>query len=454
MGVAEKERPAGNWGRTDDARSLGKLVTTVLVLFGTPPVVSLVAVAYAHFDVSLVAALRSLWTYPGGLSAWASVYAPVPTASAFALVLGWIAALAVLTLLVPGKTGYGLKTPAGHTLPYRVNGLAVFVLVHVLLGAAQWSGRVQIADALATPEKLPAVFAAASCVGYAVALLAYIKAHVAPTHSDDRKFSGSPLFDFLMGIELNPRLLGGHLDLKLFFIGKVGMISWSVVNLCFAAAQYRDFGYLSLSIVVSITLQTFYIVDFFVKEDWYLRTIDIGHDHFGWYLAWGDCGWLPFIYTTAAMTLSRHPVPLHPAAAVAILAIGGFAYVLFRLINDQKEHVRKHKGKCNIWGKPAQYLTASYTAKDGSTGQSLLLTSGWWGLARHLNYASDLLLSLMYCIPAGFSVGIVPYIYIIFMTILLVHRAERDQQRCSGKYGASWDEYCRRVPYKIIPGIY
>jgi len=34
--------------------------------------------------------------------------------------------------------------------------------------------------------------------------------------------------------------------------------------------------------------QAIYVVDFFANEDWYLRTIDICHDHFGFYLAWGD----------------------------------------------------------------------------------------------------------------------------------------------------------------------
>ena len=44
-------------------------------------------------------------------------------------------------------------------------------------------------------------------------------------------------------------------------------------------------------------LHAIYVVDFFYNEDWYLRTIDIAHDHFGWMLAWGDSVWLPFTYT-------------------------------------------------------------------------------------------------------------------------------------------------------------
>jgi len=40
------------------------------------------------------------------------------------------------------------------------------------------------------------------------------------------------------------------------------------------------------------------------------------------------------------------------------------------------------------------------------------------------------------------------------MTILLVHRVERDHQRCLDKYGKSWEQYEKQVPYKILPYVY
>lgn len=43
--------------------------------------------------------------------------------------------------------------------------------------------------------------------------------------------------------------------------------------------------------------QAIYVLDFFWNETWYLKTMDICHDHFGWYLGWGDCVWLPYLYT-------------------------------------------------------------------------------------------------------------------------------------------------------------
>ena len=45
-------------------------------------------------------------------------------------------------------------------------------------------------------------------------------AHVFPTNAEDSKFSGSMIYDFLMGIEFNPRIW--DLDFKLFFNGRPG----------------------------------------------------------------------------------------------------------------------------------------------------------------------------------------------------------------------------------------
>ena len=35
-----------------------------------------------------------------------------------------------------------------------------------------------------------------------------------------------------------------------------------------------------------------------------------------------------------------------------------------------------------------------------------------------------------------------------------MHRQARDEDWCKAKYGADWDKYCKKVPYKMIPYIY
>ncbi|EHL01286.1 putative 7-dehydrocholesterol reductase [Glarea lozoyensis 74030] len=127
-----------------------------------------------------------------------------------------------------------------------------------------------------------------------------------------------------MGIELNPRL-GNTFDFKLFTNGRPGIIAWTLI---------------------------IYAVDFFINEDWYLRTIDICHEHFGFYLAWGSAVWLPAMYTLQTQYLARNPVALSNLHALMILATGISGYIIFRSVNYQKDHVRRTKGNCQIWGLP------------------------------------------------------------------------------------------------------
>jgi 7-dehydrocholesterol reductase len=63
------------------------------------------------------------------------------------------------------------------------------------------------------------------------------------------------------------------------------------------------------------------------------------------------------------------------------------------------------------------------------------------------------MLSLAMCLTCGFD-HLLPYFYIFYMTALLVHRVARDDAKCTQKYGNVWRQYCRLVPYKIIPYVY
>ena len=205
--------------------------------------------------------------------------------------------------------------------------------------------------------------------------------------------------------------------------------------------------------LIVLALHTLYVVDFFINEDWYLRTIDINHDHFGLMLAWGDSTFLPTFYTLQAQYLARYPTHLSTLKSLAILAIGVSGYVIFRLANHQRDYVRSQNGDAILWGQPAAIIRCTYQTHDGKEHHSILLASGWWGLCRHSNYTADLILSWAMCATCGFS-HILPWLYFFYMCILLNHRAGRDEERCRNKYGVKWDEYCQKVPYRLIPGAY
>jgi len=128
-------------------------------------------------------------------------------------------------------------------------------------------------------------------------------------------------------------------------------------------------------VIINI-LHAIYVVDYFINEDWYLRTIDICHDHFGFYLGWGSVVWLPTMYTIQAQFLVQNPVSLPPLIAAGILATGIGGYFIFRSVNHQKDVVRRTKGECLIWGHPAGVLKCTYRTTDGKQQESLLLYTG------------------------------------------------------------------------------
>ena len=41
----------------------------------------------------------------------------------------------------------------------------------------------------------------------------------------------------------------------------------------------------------------------------------------------------------------------------------------------------------------------------------------------------------------------------IYLTILLLDRAYRDDARCASKYGKDWTKYQEKVPYRIVPFV-
>ena len=75
--------------------------------------------------------------------------------------------------------------------------------------------------------------------------------------------------------------------------------------------------------------------------------------------------------------------------------------------------------------------------------------------ARHNQYLFELMAAYSWGFLAGVPThGLLPLFYPVFLTILLVHRAHRDEQKCLAKYGAHYEKYMRMVPYKIVPFVY
>ncbi len=67
-----------------------------------------------------------------------------------------------------------------------------------------------------------------------------------------------------------------------------------------------------------------------------------------------------------------------------------------------------------MWGRPPRFIEAEYEVVDGVTGErsrkkSLLLASGFWGVARHFQYFFELTAAWTWCLLANPAQnGVVP----------------------------------------------
>ena len=61
-------------------------------------------------------------------------------------------------------------------------------------------------------------------------------------------------------------------------------------------------------------------------------------------------------------------------------------------------------------------------------------------------------MSVAWSLPTGFATPLT-YFYPFYFAVLLVHRDGRDADKCAKKYGKAWEEYCKVVPWRILPGV-
>lgn len=294
----------------------------------------------------------------------------------------------------------------------------------------------------ALPEMLLPLAFVATLTAFIFSLFLYMKAQVAPVSAlAPGGISGNPIYDFFLGRELNPRIC--FFDFKYFCELRPGLIGWVLINLALLVKEAELRGSPSLAMWLVNGFQLLYVGDALWHEEAILTTMDITHDGFGFMLAFGDIAWVPFTYSLQAQFLLRHPQPLGLPMASAICLINAIGYYIFRGANSQKNTFRKN---------PSDPRVAGLETISTATGRKLLV-SGWWGMVRHPNYLGDLIMALAWSLPCGVS-HLLPYFYLLYFTALLVHREARDERQCLQKYGLAWQEYCRRVPYRIVPYIY
>jgi Delta14-sterol reductase len=380
----------------------------------------------------------------GGALVWPSrtlvAALPVPSLSALAWILGFIAFECLLDVVLPGREYTGAAQKDGRRRSYRLNGFFSLVITLALLGALLATGVLHGKQAVAL---LGPLLATSILLVYALSLFLYAYGRREPSpEAPHLRGASRVIYDYFMGTGLNPRI--GRVDLKMFMESKIAMTGWLVLTILMAHAEYELEGKLSVAMVLVCLFQAFYTFDFFWFEEAMLSTWDINHENYGWMLAFAFLTWMPFNFSLQSQYLV-HAHPVLPSVAVVGLVLLNFGgYYIFRSSNLQKHRFRGGTG-AKIWGREPEYIQTQRGTR--------LLASGWWGLARHANYLGDLMMALAWCLACGVS-HVVPCFYFIYFAPLLIARERRDDQHCARKYGADWDAYRARVRWRIVPFVY
>jgi protein-S-isoprenylcysteine O-methyltransferase Ste14 len=342
----------------------------------------------------------------------------------------------VLALIVPGRwtDGY-VKDAAGKPLRYHLNGLRVlFLVVAGYVGAAKLG---LIAWDIFYVHRWDA--AASACVIGLVFTFAIV--------------GGAPpvpgkgvLADFYLGRRENPRWGGGRLDAKMFLY-LVGAVMLELNVLSFTAHHLLIHpNDPSPGVLLYAGLFSFFVTEYLTFERVHLYTYDLFAERVGFKLGWGCLVFYPYFYVVGLWAIAERPNPHTPNALLIVYAAIFFTgWSLSRGANLQKFLFKT---------RPAAKLFGLIAPAAVEANGKQLLVSGFWGLSRHINYLGEILMATGLALALGYPGSLWPWLYPIYYVALLLPRERDDDRRCAAKYGALWTEYCRKVPYRVVPGVY
>jgi delta14-sterol reductase len=202
----------------------------------------------------------------------------------------------------------------------------------------------------------------------------------------------------------------------------------------------------SPGVLLYVVMFTFFVAEYLNFEEVHLYTYDFFAERVGFKLGWGCLVFYPFFYAVGLWTTAERPNPHTPTFVLALalaMFFGGWAL-------SRGANLQKWKFKID----PSARLFGLIAPEAVEGGGKRLLCSGFWRLSRHINYLGEILMAAALAIVLGYPGAIGPWLYPLYYVALLVPRQLDDDRRCAAKYGALWDEYCRRVRYRIVPGVY
>jgi len=402
------------------------------------------AVIYPSGFYEVVPFLQRSWHY-------ISTYA-APSWHAAAIYFGFLIIQAIFACVMPGVVVTGLPVPSegGRKLQYRANGVYSWYATLILVALLHYFDLFKLSTVY---DNLGPIMTVAALFGNATTLIAHFTAWY---YGKAIRMSGSFFYDLFMGSWLNPRF--GLFDLKYWAETRVAWIMLFLLTASCAVKQYQLEGTIGAPMIFMLLAHGLYANACMKGEEMVVYTWDIFYEKWGWMLIfWNFCG-VPFVYCLQSVYVFKHGLLAHSSPTYSAILFGTLilAYYVWDTAQSQRNRYRMQERGTYIPRKTFPQLpwgTLKYPPELMKTPHGTLLVDGWWKYARKIHYTCDIVMGLSWGLNCMFE-NFLPYFYVCFFTVMILHRYTRDDERCRRKYGKHWDEYCKRVPYIFIPFVF
>lgn len=365
---------------------------------------------------------------------------------AWQLVGGFILLQLILLVILPGPICAGPETPKRFVPLYKANGLPSFFvsLFCFYIGGYQfhWFSLSVIYDNFGN------ILASLNLLSICLSLLFYLKAKWLPSNKDTY-FRGYFFSDLVEGCERYPRIV--NLSPKQLMI-RVGLTGWGISSISFACASIKHHG-ISHAMIVCLSLMLTYIIKNYWWESGLMRRHSVAKEFCGFQYCWQNLVGLPTLFSLPLLVLVQHRLYLHWFDTVSLSIIGSGSIFLTYFIDAQRQEARAMHGNNKIWKKKAEVIVAKFRLDDGTEKQTVLLTSGFWGMARHSHYVPEFITLCCWTFATGFSL-LLNWVYLACFAIILLRHTHKIEQHCHAKYGHTWLLYCEKIPNRFLPAPY
>ncbi|KAI4258011.1 MAG: hypothetical protein LQ352_001401 [Teloschistes flavicans] len=258
-----------------------------------------------------------------------------PNAKAWAIYWGFLIFEAACYLYLPGITVQGKALPheGGRRLDYYCSGLWSFYTTIAVAATLHSTGVFKLYTIL---DEFGPIMSVAIISAFLISTGAYLSAMY---RGAQIRMTGRPIYDFFMGAELNPRILG-LLDLKMFSEVRMPWYLLFLISSAAAARQYEQFGFVSGEVGFLVLAHFLYANACAKGEE------DMYYEKWGFMLIFWNFAGVPLTYCHATLFLSNHaPSVYHWSrpGLVAFYAAYLFVYWIWDTCNSQKNRFKQEE---------------------------------------------------------------------------------------------------------------